>query len=161
VTVTGEDCLSLLLRFEGDARGTLTVSQVSAGHKNWITISVDGATGGLDWNQEQPNSLTVRRPAPGWGGVLPKDPALLEPDAAALARVPGGHPEGYLDAFRNLIAGIYEAIERVRLGEAAGEGYPTLKDGWRGMAILEAVLLSARDERWVAVPEHPDLPVAN
>ena len=65
------------------------------------------------------------------------------------------------DAFRNLIAGIYEAIDRVRLGDAAGEGYPTLKDGWRGMAILEAVLLSAREQRWVTVPEHLDLPVAS
>src|SRR5205823_2845231 len=52
--VTGEDCLSLLLRFDGGARGTLTVSQVSAGHKNWITLGVDGAAAGLDWNQEQP-----------------------------------------------------------------------------------------------------------
>ena len=156
MTVAGEDCLSLLLRFEGDARGTLTVSQVSAGHKNWITLSLDGATGGLDWNQEQPNSLTVRRPAPAWGGVVVKDPALLEPEAAALARAPGGHPEGYFDAFRNLIAGIYGAIERLHRGEMMGDGYPTLRDGWRGMAVLEAVLLSAREEGWVAVPAFSD-----
>jgi predicted dehydrogenase len=155
VPVDGEDCLSLLLRFEGGLRGALTVSQVSAGYKNWITLSADGATGGLDWNQEHPNTLTVRRYAPAWE-LVPKDPMLLEPEAAALAHVPGGHPEGYLDAFRNLISGIYAAIDRVRRGEAAGEEYPTLWDGWRGMAVLEAVLLSAREQRWVTVAGQPE-----
>jgi predicted dehydrogenase len=155
VTITGEDCLSLLLRFEGGARGALTVSQVSAGYKNWITISIDGATGGLDWNQEQPNTLTVRRRAPAWE-VVPKDPTLLGPEAAALAFVPGGHPEGYLDAFRNLISSIYRAIARVRQGDPAGEDHPTLEAGWRGVALVEAVLASAREQRWVAVEARPD-----
>jgi len=152
--VAGEDCLSLLLHFDGGARGSLTVSQVSAGHKNWITLSLDGAAGGLDWNQEQPNTLTVRRRAPSWE-LLPKDPTLLAPEAAALAFAPGGHPEGYLDAFRNLIAAIYDAIARVRQGAAVGDDYPTLRDGWRGVAIQEAVLLSAREQRWVEVAAYP------
>ncbi len=155
VSMHGEDCLNLLLRFAGGARGALTVSQVSAGHKNWITLSVDGKTGGLDWNQEQPNTLTVRRREPAWQ-VLPKDPMLMEPEASALAFAPGGHPEGYLDAFRNLIAGIYHAIERTQQGQPPDGDYPTLHDGWRGIAIMEAVLLSARDQRWVTVPERPD-----
>ena len=155
--VTGEDCLSLLLHFEGGARGALTVSQVSAGYKNWITLSLDGATGGLDWNQEQPNTLTVRRAAPAWE-LLPKDPMLLAPEAAALAFAPGGHPEGYLDAFRNLIADIYAAVERVRQGAAAGKEYPTLHDGWRGLAIQEAVLLSAKEQRWIEVAARPEAP---
>ncbi len=153
--VHGEDCLSLLLRFAGGGRGTLTASQVSAGHKNWLTLSIDGAAGGMDWNQEQPNTLTVRRREPGWQ-IVPKDPMLMEPEASALAFAPGGHPEGYLDAFRNLIADIYHAIDRARLGEKPEGTYPTLYDGWRGLAIMEAVLLSAREQRWVAVAERPD-----
>ena len=157
LSVSGEDCLSLLLRFSGGAHGVLSVSQVSAGHKNWITLSIDGADGGLDWNQEQPNTLTVRRRAPAWE-LLPKDPTLLAPEAAALAFAPGGHPEGYLDAFRNLIASIYDAIERVQRGDAAGESYPTLLDAWRGMAVMEAVLLSAKEQRWVMVAAHPETP---
>lgn len=154
VPIAAEDALNLLLHFEGGARGSLSVSQVSAGHKNWITLSVDGAAGGLDWNQEQPNTLTVRRRAPGWE-ILPKDPALLGPGAAALAHAPGGHPEGYLDAFRNLIASIYGAIDRVRAGEPAGGDYPTLEAGWRGTALVEAVLASMREQRWVAVADAP------
>jgi predicted dehydrogenase len=155
VAMHTEDCFSLLLRFAGGARGALTVSQVSAGHKNWLTLSVDGATGGLDWNQEQPNTLTVRRREPAWQ-IVPKDPTLLEPQAAALAHAPGGHPEGYLDAFRNLIAAVYDGIERARRGEEAGSAFPTLYDGWRGIALMEAVLLSAREERWVTVEAFPE-----
>jgi predicted dehydrogenase len=152
VAVGSEDCLSVLLRFSGGARGALTVSQVSAGYKNWLTLSVDGATAGLDWNQEQPNTLSVRRRAPAWE-LLPKDPTLLAPSAAALALVPGGHPEGYLDAFRNLIAAIYKAIARVRSGTEPETDYPTIADGWRGAVVTEAVLRSAKHEQWVQVPE--------
>lgn len=149
VAVAGEECLSLLVRFDGGSRGAVTVSQVSAGHKNHIALSIDGAAGGLEWNQEQPNTLTVRRPAA--SEVLVKDPVLLAPEAAALARFPGGHPEGYPDAFRNLMARIYDAIARVRRGQAPGDGYPTVADGCHGLALIEAALRSAHERRWVAV----------
>jgi predicted dehydrogenase len=72
-------------------------------------------------------------------------------EAAALAHAPGGHPEGYLDAFRNLIAAIYDAIQHTRRGETPGDGYPTLEDGYRGVLFVEAALQSARERRWVAV----------
>jgi predicted dehydrogenase len=157
MSVGAEDCLSVLLRFSGGARGALTVSQVSAGHKNWLTLSIDGAGGGLDWNQEQPNSLSVRRNAPAWA-LMSKDPTLMAPRAAAMAHAPAGHPEGYLDAFRNLIATIYDGIAHARRGEEAGQAFPSLEDGWRGVATAEAVLESARTQRWVTVAAHPDVP---
>jgi predicted dehydrogenase len=150
VEIAGEDCLSLLLRFDGGAHGAVTVSQVSPGFKNWIVLSIDGSQAGVDWNQEQPNSLTVRRRAPAWE-LLPKDPTLMASEAAALAHAPGGHPEGYLDAFRNLIAAIYDAIQHAHRGETPGDGYPTLEDGYRGVLFVEAALQSARERRWVAV----------
>jgi predicted dehydrogenase len=149
IAVAGEDCLSLLLCFDGGARGTLAVSQVSAGYKNWLAFSIDGAEAGLEWNQEQPNILSIRRRAPAWD-VLPKDPALLAPEAAALAHAPGGHPEGYLDAFRNLIGRIYDAIAHGR-GDTPGD-YPTIADGHHSVALVEATLQSARERRWVTVP---------
>lgn len=153
VSVDGEDCLSLLLRFADGARGALTVSQVSAGHRNQITLSVDGADAGLDWDQEQPNTLAIRRRA-STTEILPKDPALLALEAANLAHFPGGHPEGYPDAFRNLIGSIYNAIERVKRGEEAGHGYPTLADGYRGVALVDAVLRSARTRRWISILDY-------
>jgi predicted dehydrogenase len=150
VSVAGEDCLSMLLHFDAGAHGALTVSQVSPGYRNWITLSIDGAQAGLEWNQELPNTLSQRRRAGSWE-VLPKDPARLAPEAAALAHAPGGHPEGYLDAFRNLISSVYDAIRRVRGGREPGSGYPTLADGQRGVVLVEAALQSARERRWVSV----------
>lgn len=149
VEVAGEECLSLLVRFDGGARGAVTVSQASAGHKNHIALSIDGADGGLDWNQEQPNVLTVRRRAA--SEVVVKDPLLLAPEAAALARFPGGHPEGYPDAFQNLMARMYDAIARVRLGKVPGKEYPSVADGCRGVALVEAALRSAQERRWIAL----------
>jgi predicted dehydrogenase len=149
VPIAMEDCLSLLVHFDGGARGTLTVSQVSAGHKNWLTISVDGAAAGVDWNQEQPNTLSIRRQLTA-SEVLIKDPLLLAPDAARLARFPGGHPEGYPDAFRQCIASIYAAIDGS--GEASAAPYPTLADGLRGVVMVESVLQSAAERRWVVIP---------
>ncbi len=146
--ITGEDCLSLLAHFDGGMRGNTVISQVSVGFKNWIALSIDGAEAGVDWNQEQPNTLTIRR-RHAWE-VLPRDPTLLAPEAAALAHTPGGHPEGYLDAFRNLIGQIYDAIEHEQHGEAT---YPTLADGWHSIAVAEAAHRSSQERRWVAVDE--------
>ncbi len=150
MAIGGEDSLSLLAHFDGGAQGNAVVSQVSAGFKNWLTFSIDGARAGLEWNQEQPNTLTIRRPS-GWE-VLPRDPLLLAPEAA-LSRTPGGHPEGYLDAFRNMIGLIYEAIVQEQRHPAR---YPTLADGWHGVAVAAAALHSAQERRWVAVER--DLP---
>src|SRR5438067_3800215 len=144
VSIADEDCLSMLLHFDGGAHGALTVSQVSPGYRNWIALSIDGAEAGVEWNQEQPNTLSMRRRAGTWE-VLPKDPALLAPEAAALAHAPGGHPEGYLDAFRNLIGSIYDAIRRARGAEDPGRGYPTLAAGHRGVLLVESALQSARE----------------
>lgn len=148
MAISGEDSLSLLARFDGGARGNAVISQVSAGFKNWITFSIDGTEAGLEWNQEQPNTLTIRRPG-GWE-VVPRDPTLLAPEAAALAHTPGGHPEGYLDAFRNMMELFYDAIAQERRGPAS---YPTLADGWHGVAVVTAALRSAQERRWVAVDE--------
>jgi predicted dehydrogenase len=148
VPVQGEDCLTLLAQFEGGVRGNLVVSQVSAGFKNWLTLSIDGAEAGLDWNQEQPNTLTIRRRSPAWE-VVQRDPAILAPEAAALAHTPAGHPEGYLDAFYNLVSVIYRAIGNGH--PAATAAYPTLADGAHGIAIAEAAMQSAREGRWTSV----------
>jgi predicted dehydrogenase len=146
VAIGGEDSLSLLAHFDGGAQGNAVISQVSAGFKNWLTFSIDGAEAGLEWNQEQPNTLTIRRPS-GWE-VVPRDPALLAPEAAAQALTPGGHPEGYLDAFRNMMGLFYDAIAQERRSPAS---YPTLADGWHGVAVAEAALRSAQARRWVRV----------
>ncbi|MGZ3632614.1 MAG: Gfo/Idh/MocA family protein [Candidatus Limnocylindrales bacterium] len=158
VPITSEDAATVLLRFRGGAIGSCIVSQVSAGHRNDVVLNVDGARHSLRWCQESPEELwlggreagsrlLVREPAP------PAEPtAGLEP---GIPDLPAGHPEGWAGAWRDLLRPFYAAI-------AAGEPpprpgapapYPTLRDGARAVAYVEACLRSAREGRWVTLAE--------
>jgi len=81
--------------------------------------------------------------------ILGRDPATLSPAAARFAFLPGGHPQGYADCFDAFVAEVYESI---RSGSAAA-GMPTFSDGLRAALITDAVLISAREKRWVEVNE--------
>jgi predicted dehydrogenase len=146
--MTSDDAAGILLRFEDGTRGTLAVSQVSAGRKNSITIEVDGADSALAWYSEDPDRLWIgHRGRP--NEVLQRDPSLLAPEAAALAAYPGGHVEGYPDTFRALFAEVYADV--VRGGPSADPTYPTFADGHDALCVTEAVARSADEGRWVTV----------
>jgi predicted dehydrogenase len=130
-----EDQADLLLRFAGGASGTLTVSAVSPGHPNHIALSVDGDQAGFDWRQERPNTCLERRLS--GVAVRQRDPETMDPADRWAATAPAGHPEGYLDAFRNVIAESWRAMR----SEAVT--YPTFADGLRGVELVEAALASA------------------
>jgi predicted dehydrogenase len=100
VNITVEDLASVLLRFDNGARGSFSVGQVCAGHKNDLQIEVSGGSGSVKWRQEQQNELWIgRRDAA--NSVLQKDPALVGDVARAYAHLPGGHQESWADAFCN------------------------------------------------------------
>ena len=151
VTVDAEDLAVILLRFENGAHGVMTAGQVLPGHKNDLEIEVNGRGASLRWQQERQNEL--------WIGhfdqpnlLLAKDPALLAPEAKPYARLPGGHQEGWSDAFRNVIADIYEWIQ---LGVDAERPATvcTFAEATHTMAILDAMLEShAGGGVWKAVP---------
>jgi predicted dehydrogenase len=137
----------VLLKFTGGATGTLCASQVCVGRENGLRIRVFGTQGGLDWDQEYPNDLTVyhkdrapelRRPGNGWVGE----------GAASRTRVPAGHPEGYHEAFAILYRNFAAAIHGE---EQPAHAYPTVQDGVRGMRFLSAVVRSNQEEAWVEV----------
>jgi predicted dehydrogenase len=134
-----EDWASLLLRFEGRAVGSVVLTAGAAGRKNQLLFELEGADGGLTWDQEEPNTLLVRH------AVSPTE-LVLKTDGP-LARYPAGHAEGYGDAFRNVFAEVYKAVR----GEAH-EPFPTFVAGLRGVETVEAAVRSARDGRWVPVP---------
>ncbi len=146
-----DDDGTAMLRFENGARGVLIASQVSVGEENNLSIRVYGEHAGLEWHQQEPNSLLLKyndRPAQilrtGWPGV--GDPA------ASLNRVPAGHPEGYLEAFANL----YRQFAARLRGHADGLYQPGLEDAWRGMAFIDTVLASsAAGGRWRDIPDRP------
>jgi predicted dehydrogenase len=148
VAIDTEDYGSLLLQFQGGARGACTVSQVMAGRKNCIRFEIAGARGSLAWNSERPNDL--------WLGqrdraneVLLRDPALLDPSVRPFANYPGGHNEGFPDTFKQLFRAIYQYIDRGDL--SAPRPFPTFADGHREVQLCDAVLQSHRERRWVDV----------
>jgi len=153
VPIDTEDGAFVLAEFAGGLRGSLVVSQVSAGRKNRQWIEVDGSQSALAWNQEEPNSLWVgHRDEP--NEVLIKDPSLMDATARDFAHYPGGHPEGYPDGPRNLFRNLYRYI---RAGKTPGKDaadFPTFEDGHAEVVIVEKVLESHARKAWVDVDAH-------
>jgi predicted dehydrogenase len=140
-----DDDASVLLRFEGGARGVLCASQICAGLENGLRLRVSGTRGTLEWAQEQPSVLHFF-PADGPRQMLTRGSAGLCEAARDASRLPAGHPEGFIEAFANLYTGVAQAIR------GAGGDYPTVEDGARGVHFIEAVLASARaGARWTAM----------
>jgi predicted dehydrogenase len=151
--VATEDVALVLFETDQGSVGSLVVSQVSAGRKNRLWFELDGETGSVVFDQEQPESLWLGRRE---GGVtLPRDPTQMAPDAARLASLPAGHAQGYHDCFDLFVADAYQAMAGVGNGEAAGQvpdGLPLVADGVRAVQLTEAVLASARSHAWSDVP---------
>ena len=137
IEVTGEDLASVLVRFDNGAKGCLSVGQVLSGHKNGLQIELNGRTGSLRWDQEQQNELWIgRHDRP--NSLMTKDPGMMLPGAREYAHLPAGHQEGWADAFRNVIADIYQWI---RTGERPAT-VCTFDDALRTCLIIEAMLKS-------------------
>jgi predicted dehydrogenase len=150
VPIDTEDGAFVLAELEGGLRGSLTVSQVSAGRKNRQWIEIDGSRSAIAWNQEEPNQLWVgHRDRP--NEVLDKDPALLDENARRYAHYPGGHPEGYPDGPRNLFRNLYDYIRDGRRPGHDPADFPTFEDGHAEVVIVEAVLRSHERQAWVDV----------
>lgn len=141
--VLDDDC-HVLLRFNNGARGVLLASQIMVGERNGLRLRVYGDKAGLDWSQEQPNAL-IWRHGDGRTEIIQAADAGLGPDARWATRTPGGHPEGYLEAFANL----YRDFARQLRGEE-GSLLPGIDDGLRGMAFIHlAVTASRAGAGWV------------
>jgi predicted dehydrogenase len=146
--MSSDDACGALLRFEGGGRGTLAVSQVSAGRKNSLTMEVDGSTASIAWASEDPDILWIgHRGQP--NELLQRDPALVTSDASKLIAYPGGHVEGYPDTFRALFAAVYSDIDQG--GPSEHPAYPTFADGHDAVCVTEAVARSSAEQGWTTV----------
>jgi predicted dehydrogenase len=143
--VTTEDAVVLQFETDGGAIGSAVISQVSAGRKNRLWLEVDASEQALVFAQEEPESLWLGRRDE--SRIIRRDPALLSPPAARLAVLPGGHPQGYQDCFDLFVEDVLAAV---RTGTAP-DGLPGFDDGLRAVRITDAVLTSAREQRWVEV----------
>lgn len=148
VAMTSEDAGIIMVRFEGGARGVVTVSQVSAGRKNGITLEISGADSSLAWAGERPDELWIgHRGRP--NELLQRDPGLLSPEAATIAALPGGHAEGFENGFRAMYRAVYADIAAGR--PSPHPAYATFEDGHEEALILETVAESARTGQWTQV----------
>ena len=146
-----EDDGNVLVRLDNGARGVLYASQISAGEENPLTIRIYGELAGLEWRQEEPNTLTVK-----WSDrhreVRRTGVGELSAASAAHTRLPAGHPEGFVEAFANLYRNYALALQARLAGEqpaAEHLDFPTVHDGVRGMAFITAcVASSASDQKW-------------
>ena len=159
VAIETEDVATILLRFEGGARGLCAISQLSPGRKNSLTYQVDGADAAAAWDSERPDELWLgHRDRP--NEVLLRNPALMNEAGSAAARLPGGHVEGFADTFAAAFTAVYADV--LAGGPTAGRTYADFAAGHDEMLIGDAVLASATSGRWTRVergatgqvPEH-------
>lgn len=149
-----DDDGNVLLQFDNGATGVLMASQVAAGEENALKLRVYGEKGGLEWAQMEPNTLLLKwldapaqilRAGSNYGG-------LLSSFATYNCRTPGGHPEGYLEAFANIYRNFARTLS-ARIGGSAAPAeaadFPGVEDGIRGMAFIDTVVASGKShEKW-------------
>jgi predicted dehydrogenase len=148
-----DDNVQILLRYGNGARGALWASQVAPGNDNGLRLRIFGEKGGLDWRQEEPNLLT-------WS-PLGEAPRLIRRGTTSMNaagqrvnRIPAGHPEGYLEAFATIYSEAATAIVARRTASPPDPAltFPTIEDGFAGVAMVDAVLRSsAAGAVWVPV----------
>lgn len=147
-----DDDGAALINFNNGASGVLMATQVAAGEENNIKISLYGEKGGLEWKQEDANTLLVKwqdRPTEIWRAGS----SYLSSIAAQNCRTPAGHPEGYLEAFANLYRNFANCVQSAIKNEKPKTewlDFPGMEEGVRGMLFIEKIIESSRsDKKWI------------
>ncbi len=138
-----DDDANVLLRYANGARGILTASQVCAGQLNDLRLRVWGSRGGLQWHQENPDHLVVKS-LDGPDRTFHRGDAGLCDAARGATRLPGGHPEAFIEAFANVYGAAARAIRCGNPDGATGD-FPDVTDGQRGVRFIHAVVRSSRE----------------
>ena len=138
---------SAFLRFDNGSKGILLASQIATGEENNFRLAVYGRAGALKWAQEQPGRLEYLREGEPVA-TFTAGSSYNAPEARAAAKLPPGHPEGFIDAMGNIYRGV---VRRIRSGDPQAGEFPGIEQGVRGMCFVEAVLRSAADNRWIDI----------
>jgi predicted dehydrogenase len=160
-----EDDATVLLELDGGARGLLFVSQIATGERNHLRLRVYGSERGLDWCQEEPDRLRLVD-ADGSERIVYRAAGAASEAAASHTRLPGGHPEGFIEAFANVYRNVADTLRETegaggtrdaraaRVGARAtptpfASDFPTVQDGAHGVHFIHAALRSHREGTWV------------
>jgi predicted dehydrogenase len=133
-----DDNASIMVEYEGGAKGLYWSSQIAVGHDNDLRIRIYGTKGGLEWSQEDPNYLKISwldKPCE----TLSRGRDDLYPHAAGFSRIPSGHPEGYFEAFSNVYLAFANALIKKKSGETLTEDdldFPTVEMGVDGVKFI-------------------------
>jgi predicted dehydrogenase len=148
VEIHTEDVATILLRYEGGARGSVSISQLSPGRKNSLVYQIDGSSSAVAWDSEQPEQQWIgHRDRP--NELLLRNPALMHEAGRRAARLPGGHVEGFADTFGAVFAAVYEDVAAG--APSPSPRYATFAAGHEEMLIGDAVLESSRTGTWAKV----------
>ncbi|TAK25046.1 MAG: Gfo/Idh/MocA family oxidoreductase [Chloroflexota bacterium] len=148
IDIATEDVGSIMLRFSNGARGSLWVSQATAGRKNSLKFELSGSKAAVAWDSERPNEMWVGyRDRP--NETLIKDPSLLDPSTRRFVGYPGGHNEGYPDTFKQCFRAFYEYVETGDMSTTPD--FPTFSDGHKEIRLCDAILASHRSGAWIGI----------
>lgn len=146
-----DDDGNVLLRFGNGAKGVLHASQISVGEENSLKLFVYGEKGGLEWHQEEPNTLYVKHQGQPEEKYRTGNPYIGE-NATRNTRLPAGHPEGFIEAFANVYRNFALALGSRLSGEEPSSehlDFPTVDDGVRGIAFIDTLIKSNKsDKKW-------------
>lgn len=151
-----DDDGAALLRYKGGAKGMLIASQIAVGEENAFKIRIYGETGALEWRQEEPNTMLMKwpdRPTE----IIRTSNGYMSAIAQHNSRTPGGHPEGYIEAFANIYRNFALALQcnlEGREPDAAYLDFPSVEEGVRGMQFIETMVASSNSEqKWIKMIE--------
>ncbi|MCL3852697.1 Gfo/Idh/MocA family oxidoreductase [Parabacteroides leei] len=138
-----DDDGAAFMRYENGVVGTLTASQVAAGEENNIRIRIYGDKGGLEWQQQEPNTLFAKWTDKPTEVIRMGNNGFISDTAKMNTRTPGGHPEGFIEAFANIYRNFAHTVMSIKKGEQPCEeclDFPTVYDGVRGMQFIETMV---------------------
>ncbi len=146
-----EDSAFILVRFSDGTPGQLIVSKSANGHKNDLRLNVWCDGYGMEWQQEKPDLLILGEKEVGFTTVY-MNQRTCQDEVRPYVTAPMGHVMGWADALRNSVAAFYASIAD---GSYLSENVPyaTFRDGFTGMAFVEACVRSNRERCWVEVEQ--------
>lgn len=150
VSITTEDYAGVLVRFANGASGVFQCSEISAGHKCWLDIEVDGSLASFQWQQEQSDRMWKGNRGRGNEEIL-RNPNFLIAEARQYTGLPAGHPEGWNDALKNNLTAFYSYILAGKRLDKDPADFATFEDGHHIMKLTEAIIQSGTEKRWITI----------
>lgn len=153
-----DDYGTAIIKLKGGALATVTASQISHGRENDLWIEVDGTLGALEWHQEEPNKMVVRRNGQPHQIYTRAGGPYLNEFAQSSSRLPAGHPEAFFEAFANVYASVFDAMADRKVNKNTPlqkSVYPNVMDGVDGMNFITRCVESSKSQAsWVSMA-HP------